>query len=72
VTTPTRPRSGAMTAASSPMPSVIQGGGAPARARMRSMSARSPTSSIVREEVRKPRFAVWGGRMNLLMQVEPL
>ena len=37
---------------------------------MRSTSARSPKEEIV--ECKVPRFAVWGGRMNLRQQVEPL
>src|SRR5215217_1854344 len=59
-------------------------GGEVSRAVIRSISARSPTFATVRVckmapggggtglKTQKPRFAVWGGRMNLRKQVEPL
>ena len=45
VATMDSPRLGVITASSSPMPVVIHSRGWPARARMRSISARSPTSA---------------------------
>ena len=40
---------------------------------IRAMSARSPREETVEcRKNQKPRFAVWGGRMNLRKQVEPL
>ena len=59
-------------------------GGEVSRAVIRSISARSPRVATVRVckiapggggtglNTQKPRFAVWGGRMNLRKQVEPL
>src|SRR5687768_2687855 len=61
-----------MTAASSPGPTATHGGVA-TREIIRAMSARSPREeTVVSRKKQKPRFAVWGGRMNLRKQVEPL
>src|SRR5688572_11060861 len=72
VSTSSAPRSGEMTAASSPGPTTTHGGMA-SRAVMRAISACSPREETVGYfKKEKPRFAVWGGRVNLRKQVEPL
>ena len=71
VRTSRAPRAGLMTAASSPGPPTTHGGMA-RRDVIRAMIARSPREETVECRNKKPRFAVWGGRMNLRKQVEPL